>query len=65
MRGNNDPAITTKMVVRMLPKVEKLTYYELESGHWILWEKPAEVNRILGQWLEEKVFKKGAVLSKL
>ncbi|OQU98939.1 hypothetical protein CLAIMM_04648 [Cladophialophora immunda] len=65
VRATRDPAITDYMVSRMLPKADKLTHREIEAGHWILWQKPAEANHILGQWLEDKVFKGGHFSSKL
>ncbi|KIY00800.1 uncharacterized protein Z520_03466 [Fonsecaea multimorphosa CBS 102226] len=65
VRATCDPAISDNMVARMVPKVDKLTHHEIEAGHWVLWQKPAEANRILGQWLEDKVFKEGHLSSKL
>ncbi|KIW85152.1 hypothetical protein Z517_00542 [Fonsecaea pedrosoi CBS 271.37] len=65
VRATRDPAITGGMVSRMLPKVDKLTHREIEAGHWVLWQSPAEVNRVLEQWLEEKVFKENHLSSKL
>ncbi|OAP60215.1 hypothetical protein AYL99_05217 [Fonsecaea erecta] len=65
VQATRDPAITDDMVGRMLPKVEKLTHREIEAGHWVLWQKPAEANHMLGQWLEDKVFKQGRLSSRL
>jgi soluble epoxide hydrolase / lipid-phosphate phosphatase len=29
---------------------------EVDAGHWALWEKPEEINRIVKEWMVEVVF---------
>jgi hypothetical protein len=36
--------------------IPRLTREEVDCGHWALWERAAEVNALVGTWLEEKVF---------
>lgn len=31
-----------------------LTMHEIESGHWIPYHRPEEVNRLMQEWLEKK-----------
>lgn len=42
----------------MLPRLRRR---EINAGHWVLWERPEEVNQVVKQWLEEVVFKTNGV----
>ncbi len=35
----------------------RLRRREIEASHWVLWEKPQEVNEVVKEWMEEVVFK--------
>lgn len=48
------------MSAKMPEQIPQLTKREVDCGHWALWEKPAEVNAFLKEWLQET----GAVGSK-
>ena len=32
--------------------VPNMTRKEVEAIHWALWQKPAEINRMIREWLE-------------
>ena len=32
--------------------IPQLTRKEVKCGHWALWERAEEVNRIIGEWLD-------------
>jgi len=57
--ATRDQAIKPFMAEKMRERVPNLTRKEVQTGHWALWEKPDECNRIIGDWLEEKVFADG------
>ena len=54
--ATKDQALQAFMAAKMGERIPKLTRKEVEAGHWALWERPADCNRIIGEWLEEKVF---------
>ncbi|KAE8154737.1 Alpha/Beta hydrolase protein [Aspergillus avenaceus] len=41
----------------MTKTIPHLTFQQINSSHWALWEKPAEVNEIIAWWLDEFVFR--------
>jgi soluble epoxide hydrolase/lipid-phosphate phosphatase len=47
----NDGIITRGMAEQMKDSVANLTFKEVAASHWVLWEKPAEANAILKDWL--------------
>jgi pimeloyl-ACP methyl ester carboxylesterase len=55
--ATKDTTLRPFMSERMGDNIPRLTRKEVVANHWALWEKPAECNAIIGQWLEEKVFK--------
>ena len=44
-------------------RIPRLTRREVKGGHWILWQKSRECNKVLREWFEEKV--EGKAKSKL
>jgi pimeloyl-ACP methyl ester carboxylesterase len=54
--ATKDMALQAFMAAKMGERIPKLTRREVEAGHWALWERPADCNRLIGEWLEEKVF---------
>ncbi|KAJ5161560.1 alpha/beta hydrolase [Penicillium capsulatum] len=54
VRATAEHAVTTEIVERMKPFTANLTLKEVDSGHWVLWEKPAVVNSILVDWMEQE-----------
>ncbi|KAI9930463.1 hypothetical protein ASPWEDRAFT_461745 [Aspergillus wentii DTO 134E9] len=47
------PAHLGKGMTRTIPH---LTFQQVNTSHWALWEKPEEINEIIAWWLEEVVF---------
>lgn len=41
----------------MTRTVPHLTYKQVNTSHWALWQEPEEVNEIIAWWLKEVVFK--------
>ena len=51
-----DQALKPWMAAKMGERVKKLTRSEVDAGHWCMWERPKEVNGMIGEWLEGKVW---------
>lgn len=54
--ATRDTTLRPFMATQMGEHIPRLTRKEVVANHWTLWERPAECNEIIGQWLEEKVF---------
>lgn len=54
--AEKDLALKPFMANKMGERIPKLTRREVNAGHWALWQRPDECNRIIREWLEEKVF---------
>jgi len=63
--ATKDTALQSFMAEKMAERIPKLTRREVHTSHWALWEKPEDCNRLIGEWLHEKVFKTGGPSSKL
>lgn len=46
----------------VLPRLRRR---EINAGHWVLWEKPEEVNELVKLWLEEVVFKNNGLTDRV
>ena len=46
--------ITSEVVGMMGVNVPDLTIREVDAGHWLLWQKPREVNEFITEWMEEQ-----------
>lgn len=55
--ATKDQALKPFMAAKMGERIPNLTRKEVVAGHWALWEKPEECNRLISEWLHEKVFK--------
>lgn len=55
--ANKDQALRPWMAAKMAERIPRLTRREVDAGHWCLWERPEEVNKMIGEWLKTKVFK--------
>lgn len=51
--ATNDIALRPEMAAGQERVAPQLTVREVESNHWALWEKPAEVNEILREWFTQ------------
>lgn len=60
--ATRDTALLPAMAVKMGERIPKLTRKQVDTNHWALWEKPDDVNRLIGEWLREKVFVGGSKL---
>lgn len=54
--AKKDQALKPWMAANMEKRIPNLTRGEVDAGHWALWERPEECNRIIEGWLNEKVF---------
>ncbi|KAK5234456.1 hypothetical protein LTR47_004489 [Exophiala xenobiotica] len=63
--ATKDQALKPFMAERMGERIPNLTRREVVSGHWALWQQADEVNRHIGEWLNETVFSKVGGGSKL
>ncbi|KAK5089701.1 hypothetical protein LTR24_005970 [Lithohypha guttulata] len=51
--ATRDMALQDWMSRQMAARIPRLTRRDVEASHWALWEKPGEVNRHIGEWLEK------------
>ncbi|EXJ89557.1 hypothetical protein A1O3_02624 [Capronia epimyces CBS 606.96] len=54
--ATRDQALKPFMAERMGEQIPNLTRREVATSHWALWEQPEEINRLIEEWLQEKVF---------
>ncbi|KAL5358587.1 alpha/beta hydrolase [Aspergillus floccosus] len=54
IRATRDTIITSTMVDVMVGYLPQLTVEDVDSSHWILWERPERVNGILKEWLQQQ-----------
>ena len=53
----NDTVLRPSMAAAMPQRIERLTRREVKAGHWAMWQKPDEINSLIGRWLKEKVWR--------
>lgn len=49
----NDPALPFGMSAGIGKYIPRLTIKRVKSSHWALWERPADVNQIIKEWLQK------------
>ncbi|KAI9036630.1 alpha/beta fold hydrolase [Aspergillus affinis] len=54
VRASTDAVVSDQMVGMMEKTVPNLTMKEVQAGHWVPWQKPAEVNEILTEWMRQQ-----------
>lgn len=54
VRALKDDMITSEIVGMMDMNAPHLTIKEVDAGHWLLWEKPREVNAFITEWMEQQ-----------
>lgn len=52
IQATRDNVLTPAMSVGMEKHLPNLRRYEVRASHWALWEKPAEVNGSIKEWLD-------------
>jgi pimeloyl-ACP methyl ester carboxylesterase len=55
--AKKDLALQEWMAEKMGQRIPRLTRKSVDAGHWCMWERPQEVNELIGEWLKTKVFK--------
>lgn len=50
-----DAALPPHLGKKMGTALPNLKTEQVNASHWALWEKPREVNEILGRWVDEVV----------
>lgn len=51
VRALGDSIVTDEIVSKMGANVPDLTMKNVDASHWLLWEKPEEVNGIVTEWM--------------
>ena len=54
IQGLRDQALPPHLGKSMAKQVPRLTVKQVNTSHWALWEKPEEVNEIIGTWLKDQ-----------
>ncbi|CAP96848.1 Pc21g19510 [Penicillium rubens Wisconsin 54-1255] len=54
IQGLRDQALPPHLGKSMAKQVPRLTLKQVNTSHWALWEKPEEVNGIIGTWLKDQ-----------
>lgn len=49
-----DQALPPQLGKSMAKQFPRLTLKQVNTSHWALWEKPEEVNEIIGTWLKDQ-----------
>ncbi|KAJ5894738.1 hypothetical protein N7495_006429 [Penicillium taxi] len=55
IQAQRDSALPIELGKSMTKNVPDLTIKRVDTTHWALWEKPAEVNQIIAGWLNDVV----------
>lgn len=58
IQATDDAALPPSLSEGMERFVPHLTRREVQAGHWALWQKPGEINAMIGEWLEKVVEEK-------
>lgn len=62
IQATKDHALPPAMSVGMEHYIPNMTRKSVEASHWVLWEKPVDVNKYIKEWLEEVVLRCKSVL---
>jgi pimeloyl-ACP methyl ester carboxylesterase len=54
VRALKDDMITSEIVDMMGVNVPHLAMRKVDAGHWLLWEKPRDVNAFITDWMEQQ-----------
>lgn len=53
IQATNDPALPFGMSAGIGKYIPRLTVKRVKSSHWALWERPADVNQLINEWLQK------------
>jgi soluble epoxide hydrolase/lipid-phosphate phosphatase len=52
VRALGDTIVIDELVGKMGPNVPEFTAKEVNASHWLLWERPEEVNGLVTEWMQ-------------
>lgn len=52
VRALGDTIVTDELANKMGANVPKYTTKNVDTSHWLLWQKPDEVNGIIFEWMQ-------------
>jgi soluble epoxide hydrolase/lipid-phosphate phosphatase len=52
VRALGDTIVTDELAKKMGENVPELTAKNVDASHWLLWQKPEEVNGIISEWMQ-------------
>lgn len=52
VRALGDTIVTDELANQMSANVPELTAKNVDASHWLLWQKPEEVNGIISEWMQ-------------
>jgi len=52
VRALGDTIVTDELANKMGDNVPELTAKNVDASHWLLWQKPEEVNGIISEWMQ-------------
>lgn len=52
VRALGDTIVTDELANKMGANVPELTAKNVDASHWLLWQKPEEVNGIISEWMQ-------------
>ncbi|KUL86239.1 hypothetical protein ZTR_08412 [Talaromyces verruculosus] len=54
LRALGDTTVTDELVAQMPSNIPNLKEINVDASHWLLWEKPAEVNALITEWMKDQ-----------
>jgi pimeloyl-ACP methyl ester carboxylesterase len=52
VRALGDLIVTDELANKMGENVPEFTSKNVDASHWLLWQKPEEVNGIISEWMQ-------------
>jgi pimeloyl-ACP methyl ester carboxylesterase len=54
IRALGDTAVTDELVAQMPSNIPNLKAINIDASHWLMWEKPSEVNGLITEWMKDQ-----------
>ncbi|KAE8423990.1 alpha/beta hydrolase [Aspergillus pseudocaelatus] len=54
IRALGDTSATDELVAQMPSSIPNLKAMNVDASHWLLWEKPTEVNGLITEWMKDQ-----------